>query len=418
MGAMNAGVPVSMALVGAVLSALVVHLLWARRAALWRARFAEGTAQLQARVGRAEAAVRTDEQLLDAYRSVAGSTLQEQSHQLLQLAATRYQTMETTALSHWQAQGEQVVTRLEQYSARIQELETQRRADSAVLSAAVDSLQRSNEQIRTEARQLSSALRDNAVRGAWGEMQLRRVLEQAGMVRHADFVEQAHVSDPDGAGRPDVVVRLPNDRFVVIDAKTPLDRYLEAANCDDDAVRDSLLAEHAKAVAGHVSALARRRYAQLVPGSVDLVVMFVPGDGFLAAAFQARPALQEEAFAQNVVLASPSTLLGFLRGVALGWRERQVAEQAETIAGLGRELHDRLATFGGHMDKVGTALGRAVGSYNQAVGSLESRVLVTARQFEALGAGSVKTLDAPGVVQEVPRVAASSDGEPQAELTA
>ena len=395
------------AVVGAVLAAVAVHVRWVHRAAA-----------LHVRVARAEAAVRTDDQLLDAYRSVAGSTLQEQSEQLLHLAASRYQTLETTALSHWQAQGDQVVRRLEQYAARIQELETQRRQDSAVLEAAVATLQRSNEEIRVEARTLSSAMRDNTVRGAWGEMQLRRVLEQAGMHRHADFVEQPHVRDVDGAGRPDVVVRLPNDRAVVIDAKAPLDRYLAAANCDDDETRDQLLVEHAKAVAGHVTALARRRYSQLVSGSVDLVVMFVPGDAFLAAAFQARPALLEEAFAQNVVLASPSTLLGFLRGVALGWRERQVAEQAETIAALGRELHDRLATYGEHMDKVGTALGRAVGSYNQAVGSLESRVMVTARQFQGLGAGSTKSLVGPQVVQAVPRVPAVGTEGGHDELTA
>jgi DNA recombination protein RmuC len=392
------------AVAGALVAAVVVHLGWSRRAAESRLAESARTDELRDRLARAEAAVRTDEQLLDAYRSVSSTTLQEQSEQLLQLAATRYQTLETTALSHWQAQGESVTQRLEQYAARIQELEAQRRSESAVLSAAVDGLRRSNEEIRAEAHHLSTALRDNKVRGVWGEMQLRRVLEQAGMSAHADFVEQRHVGGADGTGRPDVIVRLPNGRCVVIDAKAPLDRYLAAGNCDDPVERDACVADHAKAVAGHVNALARRRYEDLVGGAVDFVVMFVPGDAFLSAAFEARPGLLEEAFGQHVILASPSTLLGFLRGVALGWRERQVAEQAETIAALGRELHERVTVFADHMGKVGGSLTRAVGAYNDAVGSLERRVLVSARRFEELGAGSSRELPSVDPVEAAPRV--------------
>jgi DNA recombination protein RmuC len=408
---MTSALPVLLAgaATGALIAAVVVHLGWSRRAALDRAEHVERTAELRDRAVRAEAASRTDEQLLEAYRSVSATTLAEQSEQLLQLASTRYQTLETTALSHWQAQGETVTQRLEHYAARLAELEAQRRSESAVLTAAVDGLRRSNEEIRAEAQHLSTALRDNKVRGVWGEMQLRRVLEQAGMSAHADFVEQQHVSGADGAGRPDVIVRLPNGRCVVIDAKAPLDRYLEAGNCDDPASRTAFVADHAKAVAGHVTALGRRRYEDLVGGSVDFVVMFVPGDAFLSAAFEARPGLLEEAFAQNVILASPSTLLGFLRGVALGWRERQVAEQAETIAGLGRELHERLGIYADHMAKVGTSLGRAVSSYNEAVGSLDRRVLVTARRFDELGAGSSHAIPAVDPVEDVPRVIAINE---------
>jgi DNA recombination protein RmuC len=385
-------------LAGALVAALVVHLVWARRAA-------EDGAALRARLAAAEAAVRTDEQLLDAYRSVAGSTLQEQSEQLLQLAGARYQTLETTALGHWQAQGGRVVQQLEQQAAQLRELEAQRRAESAVLANAVADLRRSNDDIRAEARHLAGALRDNSVRGAWGEVQLRRVLQQAGMERHADFVEQGGLAGSGGerTGRPDVVVHLPDGRAVVIDAKVPLDRYLDAANCDDDVRRAELHAAHAKAVAGHATALARRDYDSLVPGALDLVVMFLPGDAFLAAAATAQPALLEEAWSKGVVLASPSTLLGFLRGVALGWREQRIADQAEVIARTGRELHERLSVFAEHLDKVGTALGRAVTSYNGAVGSLEARVLPQARRFEDLGAGSSRPLDGVTTVDAGPR---------------
>lgn len=373
---------------GGVVVGPIVHLRWARRAA-------EEGAALRERVIAAESAVRTDEQLLDAYRSVAGATLKDQSAQLLDLAATRYQTLETTALGHWQSQGGQVVQQLEQQAAQLRELEAQRRSESAVLTNAVAELRRSNEDIRSEARHLAGALRDNSVRGAWGEVQLRRVLEQAGMERHADFVEQSGLGsagDPDRSGRPDVVVRLPGDRRVVIDAKAPLDRYLDAANCDDDLERTRLHQQHAKSVAGHVSALSKRDYQSLVDGALDLVVMFLPGDAYLAAAASAQPSLIEDAWAKGIVLASPSTLLGFLRGVALGWREQRIAEQAEEVARTGRELHDRLSVFAGHLDKVGASLGRAVTSYNSAVGSLESRVLPQARRFSDLGAGSGKDI--------------------------
>lgn len=387
------------AVAGAAVGAVVVHLVWARRAAV------EGSA-LRERVAAAEAAVRTDEQLLDAYRSVAGATLHEQSEQLLHLATARYQTLESTALGHWQTQGSRVVQQLELQAAQLRELESQRRSETAVLTNAVAELRRSNEEIRAEARHLAGALRDNAVRGAWGEVQLRRVLEQAGMDRHADFVEQGGLGSTaagDRSGRPDVVVRLPGDRAVVIDAKVPLDRYLDAANCQDEARRAELHAAHAKAVAGHATALSRRDYDSLVPGALDLVVMFLPGDAFLAAAAAAQPSLLEDAWARGVVLASPSTLLGFLRGVALGWREQQIADQAEVIARTGRELHERLSVFAEHLDRVGASLGRAVTAYNGAVGSLEARVLPQARRFEDLGAGSSRSVDVAGTVDAGPR---------------
>jgi DNA recombination protein RmuC len=346
---------------------------------------------------------RDEQQMLDAYRSISSVTLQEQSEQLLQLAAGRYQTMERTALSHWQAQGDAVARQLDRYADRLAALERQRSQESSVLQAAVDGLRRSNEEIRTEARSLSAAMRDNKVRGSWGEMQLRRVLEQTGMLAHVDFVEQVSAAGPDGRGRPDVVVRLPNGRCVVVDAKAPLDRYLEAAACEDPDRRDELLRDHARAVAGHVTALARRDYDSLVDGAVDVVVMFVPGDAFLAAAHEADPALLEHAFGRRIVLASPSTLLGFLRGIALGWREQQVAEEAATIAALGRELHERVAVFAEHLARVGTSLDRAVGSYNDAVGSLERRVLVSTRRFEDLGAGSSRAVPAVDPVDTLAR---------------
>ena len=360
--------------------------------ALGSARAAERVARLREELARAGAGAAVDEQLLDVFRAASGRTMAEQSQQLLTLAETRYRTLEQSSELQWRAQGDAVVARLEEYAARLARLEEQRQRESAVLSDAVAGLRRSNEELRDEARSLAGALTDRTVRGTWGEVQLRRVLEQAGMVAHADFVEQSSHHGQDVSGRPDVVVRLPNGRCVVIDAKAPLDAYLRSTACADPAARDAALAAHARAVAAHVSSLSRRDYTQMVPGSVDFVVMFVPGDAFLSAAFDHHPALFDLAASHDVILASPGTLLAFLRGVAAGWRERQVAEEAEAVAALGRELHERIARFAEHFGAVGAALGRAVGSYNQALGSMERRLLVTARRFEEHGAGSRRVL--------------------------
>lgn len=369
---------------------------------LGSARAAERVARLREQVARAEARSGVDDAMLDAFRSASGRTMAEQSQQLLTLAETRYRTLEQSSELHWRAQGEAVVARLEEYAARLVRLEEQRQRESAVLSDAVQGLRRSNEELRAEARGLAGALTDRTVRGTWGEVQLRRVLEQAGMVAHADFVEQATHRGSGGDGRPDVVVRLPNGRCVVIDAKAPLDAYLRASACTDQAARTAALGDHARAVAGHVAALSRRDYEHMVPGSVDFVVMFVPGDVFLSAAFDHRPDLFDLAADQDVILASPGTLLAFLRGVASGWRERQVAEEAEAVAALGRELHERVARFAEHFGAVGTALGRAVVSYNQALGSMERRLLVTARRFEDHGAGSRRTIEVTEPLVDLP----------------
>ncbi len=364
-------------------------------------------AQLRERLVRAEAATRTDEQLIDVVRSVSAATMAEQSDQLLRLGQSRNDAIEQLSHAHWREQGDAVVRRLGEYAERIARLEAQRTGESAVLHQAIEDLRRTNEEVRTEARSLASAMRDNKVRGAWGEMQLRRVLEQSGMEMHSDFLEQRGVRG--GALRPDVVVRLPNDRCVVVDAKAPLDAFLRAANCEDDVERAALLADHSRAVAGHVAALSRRSYDEAVPGSVDFVVMFIPGDGYLSAAFEHRPGLLEEAAAQDVILASPSTLLAFLRGMASGWRERVVADEAEAIAALGRELHERVAVFADHFVAVGSSLGRAVGAYNRALGSMESRLLVTARRFEDHEAASRRTLPVAEGIESAPLMPSSPE---------
>ena len=390
-----------------LLAALVCLLAAAVGYAVGRARSAERESVLRERLARAESLARTDEQLVEVVRSVSAAAMAEQSEQLLRLGESRNASIEQLSRAHWREQGDAVVGRLGEYAERLARLEEQRQGESAVLRQAMDELRRTNEEVRAEARSLASAMRDNKIRGAWGELQLRRVLEQSGMEPHCDFLEQRGVRG--GALRPDVVVRLPNDRCVVIDAKAPLDCFLRAANAEDPHERAQLLGEHARAVAGHVAALARRRYDDAVPGSVDFVVMFIPGDGYLSSAFEHRPGLFEEAAAQDVILASPSTLLAFLRGMAVGWRERVVADEAAAIASLGRELHERVAVFAEHFVAVGSSLGRAVGSYNRALGSMESRLLVTARRFEQHAAGSRRTIPTVEGVEELPVAPSASE---------
>lgn len=358
---------------------------------------------LRADLAAARAAVATDDSVLATFRSASGQTMAEQSRQLLTLAESRYQTLEQSSELRWKAQGDAVVARLEEYAGRLAALEQQRHTETAVLQSAVGDLRRAHDELRDEARGLAGALRDRSVRGTWGEVQLQRVLELAGMNAHVDYAQQQTHSAGGESRRPDVVVSLPNGRSVVIDSKAPLDAYLGAASSSDDRQRGPAMKAHADAVVAHVNELAKRNYERVVPGSVDFVVMFVPGDAFLSAAMDAQPGLFEFAASRDVLIATPSTLLAFLRGVASGWRERQVADEAAAIAGLGRELHERIIKFAVHFASVGQALGRAVGAYNDAVGSMERRLLVTARRMEDLGSGSPDTIPEVRALDELPR---------------
>ncbi len=224
---------------------------------------------------------------------------------------------------------------------------------------------------------------DNRVRGAWGEVQLRRALELAGLSRHVDFAEQSGITDGAASGRPDVVVHLPNGHDVVIDSKVPLDRYLQAVDATDPAAEHELQVEHAKAVARHAKDLAGRNYATLLESSIDLVLMFLPGESFLAAALDADPTLFESAAAKGVYLVTPSSLVPLLRGIALGWRERQAEQAAAEIHQLGIELHDRIGLFAEHYTKVGKQLDRTVAAYNTSMGSFETRLADGAQAVRA-----------------------------------
>ena len=278
---------------------------------------------------------------------------------------------------------------LEKFEKRVNEIEEKRQDAYAGLRTEVGLL-------RDVAGNLGEALRSSQMRGHWGELQLRNVLELAGMREHIDFVEQLTVTSADSRGRPDAVVRVPGGAQVVIDAKTPLDSYLEAHNTiDDDQRQRELLESHAGALLGHARTLGGRSYDDAVAGSPDFVVMFVPADPILDAAMDVQPTLWEDAWQKHrVLIATPGLLLAFLKTVALAWQQQDLQENAQKIADLGKDLYDSLRTYAGHVDDMGRGLTRAVTAYNKSIASLEGRVLPRARRFEELGPAAGKQVDA------------------------
>ena len=288
------------------------------------------------------------------------------------------------------------------YERRVVELERDRVGAYESLREQVRSMSEVSGELRTETRQLVAALRAPQVRGRWGEHQLRRIVEAAGMLGHCDFSEQVTGVTDAGTVRPDLVVRLHGGRSVVVDAKAPFDAYLSAMEARDETTRTNHLNQHAKHLRGHVDALAAKSYWEAFEPTPEFVVLFIPADPFLDIALQHDPMLLEHAFTRNVVLATPSTLVALLRTIAYAWRQEALARNALAVHTLGKELYTRLSTMGDHVAKVGTSLAGAVGAYNKAVGSLESRVLVSARKLADLGVSGAE-LTPPAQVETVPR---------------
>jgi DNA recombination protein RmuC len=252
---------------------------------------------------------------------------------------------------------------------------------------------------------LVKALRQPKTRGEWGEVQLRRCVEIAGMTEHVDFEVQRTLHGAEGLLRPDAIVMLPGERRVVVDSKVPLDAYLEVLEADDESARRGELIRHARQVRDHVTKLSSKRYQEQFESgeSPDFVVCFMPSEAALHAAFEAEPSLYDYALEQKILIATPTTLVGLLRTVELGWRQERIAAEAQEIADAGRELHGRLRVFAGHLAKAGRQLESATGAYNDAVGSLESRILPQARRFQELGASSGEEIEAPKRVERQAR---------------
>jgi len=291
---------------------------------------------------------------------------------------------------------------LDQVKAEVATAERARLEAHAALAEQLRAVRESSELLRSETGQLVTALRASQVRGRWGEVQLRRVVEAAGMLEHVDFVEQAHLATDDGARRPDMVVHLAGGKHVVVDAKVAVVGYLDAMQATDEAVRAERLAAHARHMRRHIDDLAAKEYWEQVAPAPEFVVMFVPAEAFLHAALEADATILEHAMERNVVLATPMTLVAMLRTIAYAWRQDALAANAQQVLTLGRELHGRLATLGGHVGRLGRQLDGAVRAYNETVSSLESRVLVSARRLAELKVTDAD-LDAPAQIDRAAR---------------
>ncbi|HEV2889565.1 MAG TPA: DNA recombination protein RmuC [Frankiaceae bacterium] len=363
-----------------------------REAALASELSAARTALEYERAAAAEqvALLRRDEAALkDTLEAMMARYVDQGGRRLLDLAEERFRTQATQADGEL-AKREQAVAALvapireglAKVDAHARDLEAKREGAYRQLTEQVAQVQRLSDQLRTETASLVTALRKPQARGQWGEMQLRRAVELAGMVERCDFDEQVTVNGADGASRPDLVVHLPGGRHVVVDSKCPLDGFLETVDCADEATRRVALQRHARHVRTHIDALSKKRYGEKVDDATDFVVLFLPGEALLSAALDGANDLLEYGAERSVIVSTPTTLIALLRSVAFGWRQEALARDAREIADLGRTVYERLSTMGGHFAKLGRSLKSSVDAYNTTIASLESRVLPAARRFE------------------------------------
>jgi DNA recombination protein RmuC len=336
-----------------------------------------------------------ESRLSDTFKALSAEALQAGMAQLSELAKAQLQSAQAEAkgeLEQRRQAVEQLVAPLKDQLGRVDEqltrLDQERRESRGRLEAQLRTLTETGEKLRTETGALVTALRKPNARGQWGQMQLRNVVELAGMVKYCDFVEQAALSGEDSSLRPDAIVRMPGGKHVMVDAKAPLQGVLDAYEARDEEERQGHLRDHARLLRKHVRALADKAYWDQLGSAPDFVVMFLPGEHLYGAALEADPALIEEAMVKRVLIATPTTLLAILRAVAYGWQQERVAESAQAISELGRELHGRLARLSAVLAKLGSRLNSAVNAYNEAVGSYEARVMPSARRFAEHGAAS------------------------------
>jgi DNA recombination protein RmuC len=349
-------------------------------------------------------------QLADAFKALAADALKSSNTSFLELAKTQLEKFQESAkgdLEKRQTAIDELVKPVKEslgkVDAKLQEIEKSRIEAYTGLTEQVRSLSETQKELRGETANLVKALRRPQARGRWGEIQLRRVVEMAGMLEHCDFVQQQSTDTEDGRLRPDLVVKLPGHKNIVVDSKAPLEAYLEAIEAADDETRAAKFKDHARQVRNHIAALGRKSYFEQFDFTPEFVVLFLPGEVFFSAALENDPELIELGVSQNVIVATPTTLIALLRAVAYGWRQEVLAENAKAISELGQELYKRLSDLGEHMQRLGKGLSTAINSYNSAVGSLESRVLVSARRFKDLGASAIGA-----EIEELPQIETSS----------
>ncbi|MBP2707113.1 DNA recombination protein RmuC [Microbispora sp. RL4-1S] len=390
--------------------------------ALARARAAGESAQatvgLEVRLAEAEARARAAEdkvayvenQLSERFQAISAHALDVNNLRFLELAENRLNTTRAEAAGDLDQRRQAVENlvvplreTLAEIESRLRESESAARAARAELNTQMEFVRQSSEQLRAQTTALVRALQRPEARGRWGELQLRRVAEIAGMAHHCDFDEQVTARGPAGVIRPDMIVRLSGGKSIVVDSKVSLAAYLDAAEADDPDFASARLDAHSRHLREHVDRLAAKTYWQAFSSAPEFVVLFIPGEAFLAPALERDPGLLEYAMRRRVHIATPTTLITMLRTAQYAWQQAALGENAKAVFELGKELYDRLGGLGRHLDGLGKALTRAVGAYNQTIGSLESRVLVSARRMNDLGLVD-GPLDKPDAVEEVPRL--------------
>ncbi len=395
----------ALAVAGLVIGSLLVGALagWAIGLARGAARAARGEADLRAQLAAGEAARQGVQAQLDhqqlLYRELASQTRAEQA---VREERERREQAVLRALSPVQQS-------LELMQTKVDRLERDRTEQFGSLAEQLRRAHESDEALRATTESLAGALRSGTTRGVWGETQLRRVVEAAGLTRYVDFDLQSSITTDAGTGRPDMVIRLPGEKAIAVDAKVPLDAYIEASAIPPSASgaeadrRRTLLEKHVRAVRAHVDALAKKTYWSGIGSSPEFVICFVPSESLLAAALEEDPALLDHAFGKRVALASPVNLWAVLKTIAYTWTQQDVTEEARTLFDLGNQLYERLGSLAGHADDLRRAIERTVDSYNRFVGSLESRVLVTARKFPGVDDTKLDAVAAPDAIESAPR---------------
>jgi DNA recombination protein RmuC len=366
------------------------------------------------------------ERLAANFDEVAGQTLRTNSEVFLQLAREhlgQHQQAAAATLTEKEKAIETLVSPIKEALAKtelqISRIEKERAETFGALRSSLETVTLGQQALQKETRNLVTALRRPEVRGQWGELTLKRLAELAGMVEHCDFNEQVHTQTGDGALRPDMIVNMPDGRTLVVDVKTPLDAYLEAVEASTDEAKQVALQRHANMVAQRVRELSAKSYWAQFEHSPDFVILFIPGDQFLSAALAENPALLEDAIRQDVIIATPSSLVALLKAVAYGWRQTALAQNAQVIRDLGADLYKRLSVFTTHLSKVSKNLNGSVEAFNAAMGSLERQVLPGARKFTELGIRPDKELETPDPIEALARTPASaaSQLEPQLDVT-